>query len=325
MHRYEAKPPLSGRSVPSRLVPRRPVIASDWWRICEMPDLGPLQGADPAHQHIVDHGFIRAADGSWQLWACLRGTAVSRLIYGWEGESPDRGPWKPAGVKLRARAEYGESVDSDGAEAIGAPFFAKFGDTYYCFFHSNGIHAMTSKDGLNYERQLDGQGRSLLYPHGGRDVMLLRIGDRYFSYSCITTSGREGLAHSAVILRTSPDLREWGDYFVVSEGGICGSGGVSAESPFVVAMDGYFYLFRASSMDFNTYVYRSTNPYDFGVGNDNKLIAILPIKAPELFEHEGQWHISDLADFQGIKLARLSWEEASPETGPRVAGFPFDA
>ena len=39
-----------------------PVIDSEWWRICDMPDLGKLQGPDPEKQHIVDHGFILAGD-----------------------------------------------------------------------------------------------------------------------------------------------------------------------------------------------------------------------------------------------------------------------
>jgi hypothetical protein len=38
--------------------------------------------------------------------------------------------------------------------------------------------------------------------------------------------------------------------------------------------------------------------------------AALPIKAPELVLHEGQWYISDLSDFQGDKLARLRWGDA---------------
>ncbi len=31
---------------------------------------------------------------------------------------------------------------------------------------------------------------------------------------------------------------------------------------------------------------------------------------PEIIEHGGEWFISDLADFQGIKLAQLKWTVA---------------
>jgi hypothetical protein len=273
-----------------------------------MPDLHELAGPDPERQHVVDHGFVLAENGKWQLWACIRGTAVSRLLYGWEGESLADGPWEPRGVVARARAEYGEQAD--GSEKIGAPYFAVFDDTYYCFYHSASICVMTSEDGVHYERRLGDDGTSTLFENGGRDVMVLRIGDRYFAYSTISTAAADGWTRGFVSLRTSPDLEQWSDYTIVSEGGRAGNGPVSAESPFVVPLQGYYYLFRASSMDFCTYVYRSQDPYDFGVNDDRKLIAKFPIKAPEIVHHEGQWYISDLADWQGIKLARLRWIDA---------------
>jgi len=111
-----------------------------------------------------------------------------------------------------------------------------------------------------------------------------------------------------VILRTSKDLKRWSDYTIVSAGGIAGNGPVSAESPFVIKIDGYYYLFRASSMTFKTYVYRTDTPYHFGVNDDLKLITQLPIKAPEFIYYDGQYYISDLSDFKGIKLAKLNWE-----------------
>lgn len=291
----------------AHVTPRMPVIDGPWWRICEMPDLGELAGPDPERQHVVDHGFIQARNGKWQLWACIRGTAVSRLIYGWEGDSLEDGPWEPRGVKVRAKREFGESAGE--REAVGAPFFIEIGDTFYCFYHSGGIHGMTSQDGVHYERLRDEAGSSLVYRDGGRDVMMLKVGDRYFSYSTISTVAKDGWKRGFVSLRTSADLEHWSDYTIVSEGGRAGNGSVSSESPFVVHLDGFFYLFRATSTDFNTYVYRSRAPFDFGVNDDRKLIAVFPIKAPEIVLHEGKWYISDLADFQGIKLARLRWNE----------------
>lgn len=289
-------------------IQRIPVIESEWWRVCEMPDLGELKGQDPERQHIVDHGFIHAKNGKWILWACVRGTKVGRLIYGWEGGSLEEGPWQPLGIVVRAQAEYGEKTEPE--EKIGAPFFLKYDGMYYCFYHTgDGICLMTSDDGKHYTRNLNSEGKSLQIRQSGRDFLVVKIGTRYFAYSTISTVAKDGWPRSFVIVRTSENLKQWSDYTIVSEGGIAGNGAVSAESPFVVELDGYYYLFRATSTDFHTYVYRSTTPYNFGVQDDSRLIARLPIKAPEIICHDGRYYISDLADFQGIKLAKLRWDE----------------
>lgn len=281
-----------------------------------MPDLGELNGPNPKRQHVVDHGFIQAENGQWQLWACIRGTAVSRLLYGWRGKSLEAELWEPIGVVARAQREYGEQVgtkDGHVVEAIGAPYFKIIGDTYYCFYHSGGMRAMTSQNGVNYQRADFGENRgNLLFPNGGRDIMIAKFGDLYYAYSTVTTADRK--CH--IELRTSPDLLSWSKPKIVSQGGKAGNDHVSAESPFVVEMDGYYYLFRASSMTFLTYVYRSPHPTDFGIEDDKYLIAEFHIKAPELVHHQGQWYISDLHsdlhkgvhNFQGIRIAKLQWE-----------------
>jgi len=54
------------------------------------PDLGELT---TPQQQPVDFGVWQAADGAWQLWACMRGTAVGWLLYGWQGESLEQEHW----------------------------------------------------------------------------------------------------------------------------------------------------------------------------------------------------------------------------------------
>ena len=166
---------------------------------------------------------------------------------------------------------------------------------------------MDSEDGVHYRRSVDDAGSNVLYPDGGRDVMVLKIGDLYHAYSTITERNESDELISYVKLKTSTDMRNWGSPTVVCMGGKDGSGPVAFESPFVVSLDGYYYLFRASSTTFKTYVYRSEDPTYFGLNDDSNLIAEFEMKAPEVFEHEGQWYISDLSDFQGIKLAKLEW------------------
>jgi hypothetical protein len=123
------------------------------------------------------------------------------------------------------------------------------------------------------------------------------------AYSTISTFDGRGY----IMLRTSTDLQTWSAGKNVNEGGPGGAGPVSAESPFVVALHGYYYLFRASSENGRTYVYRSATPDDFGVNDSSKLVATFRVKAPEIVEENGEWFISDLADFKGLKVARLRW------------------
>ena len=295
--------------------PRVPVVSEnpkDWWMICTMPDLKELNGPIPKKQHIVDHGFIQDANGKWQLWACMRGTEVSRLIYGWEGESLEKGPWQDKGIKVRADSNFGESI-KDGKETAGAPHFMKINYTYYCFYHSSGFRMMTSKDGINYTRTKTADGHYKTGIPGGRDVMIMKHGDTYYSYATVTDfiKGKEKIRKnltSWIVASTSKDLQNWSCNHIVSIGGKPGSGPVDSESPFVVFIDGYFYLFRASSITFKTYVYRSKNPLDFGIDSDEKMVAEFNIKAPELILHNGKWYISDLYKFQGIRVTELKWK-----------------
>ncbi|MFC2124422.1 hypothetical protein ACFLU5_06390 [Bacteroidota bacterium] len=282
-----------------------PTISEESWRICEMPDLGELNGSDLTRQHIVDHGFIQANNGKWQLWACMRGTSVGRILYGWEGESLTSGSWESLGVVSRADSTWGEKINP---ETIQAPFFMKSDSAYLCFYNSSGIRLMTSQDGIEYKRIPLKNNNNILYKEGGRDVMVYYEYGTFYAYSTVSTVARDGWKYGYVILRTSKDLIRWSDYTIVSAGGVAGNGPISSESPFVIKYQGYYYLFRASSITALTYVYRSDNPYHFGVNDDSKLIASLPLKAVEIIQHSGQWYISDLADFQGIVMRKLIWK-----------------
>jgi hypothetical protein len=137
--------------------------------------------------------------------------------------------------------------------------------------------------------------------------MVMKEGNVYYSYSTVSTVARDGWKYGFVILRTSEDLKRWSDYTIVSSGGIAGNGPISAESPYVVRIEGSYFLFRSSSVTAKTYVYRSDTPFHFGVNDDAKLVTQLDIKAPEIILYKDQYYISDLADFRGIKLARLEW------------------
>jgi hypothetical protein len=79
---------------------------------------------------------------------------------------------------------------------------------------------------------------------------------------------------------------------------------------------GYYYLFRTQRyrQDAQTSVYRSQNPFDFGIEDDRCFIGTLPVAAPEIIQHEGSWFIAALnPHLDGIRIATLRW---SPEDKP---------
>jgi len=72
---------------------------------------------------------------------------------------------------------------------------------------------------------------------------------------------------------------------------------------------------------------------DFGADNDDKLIGVLEVAAPEIVRYSGQWYIAALLpDIQGIRIARLEWvpdtgkeEPTESETGVAMNPTPFVA
>ena len=282
-----------------------PTLEGESWRICHAPDLDSLNGPDPSRQHVVDHGFIRDGEGIWHLWACMRGTAAGRILYGWRGESLTNPPFMESGIAARADSSWGEQVVPE--EKIQAPFFMKSDSGYFCFYNSNGLRIMFSDNGRDFRRIPFKKGSNLLFEKSGRDVMIMEDEGLCYAYSTISTVTRDGWTSGFIVVRTSTDLKTWSDYTVVSSGGIAGNGPVSAESPYVLKRNGIYYLFRSSSITGKCYVYASDTPYHFGINDDSKLVTILPLKAPELLHQDEGWLISDLADFRGIKLHRLVW------------------
>ena len=80
-----------------------PVIDGDWWQVAGDPDLGEFMRPE---QQPVDFGVWQAADGTWQLWSCIRKTGCggnTRLFYRWEGQNLTDEHWKPMGIAQMAR------------------------------------------------------------------------------------------------------------------------------------------------------------------------------------------------------------------------------
>jgi hypothetical protein len=144
--------------------------------------------------------------------------------------------------------------------------------------------------------------------------MVIKRGNTYYCYytSHTTAYTQDGAAYA----RTSLDLKSWSESVTVSHTAPYpgNSPRYSDECPFVVYLQevNLYYLFvtQIYGKSSQTTVYASANPLYFGIDDEQYKVCTLPVAAPELFEVDGQWYIaSTMADYGGIKLAKLKWEK----------------
>ena len=291
----------------------RPVLDGEPWQIAGDPDLG--VHTDPGQQP-VDFGIWQAADGSWQVWSCIRKTRCggnTRLLHGWEGPSLTATDWTPKGIMMEARISLGERLGG-----LQAPYVIPEGGGFLMFYGSwDHICAATSVDGKRFERRLMSDGTTGMFAAdegaNPRDPMVLRIDGRWHCYY-VAHPDRVG----SIYCRTSIDTVQWTEPKQVAHGGEAGTNFYSAECPFVVELTpGDFYLLRTQRYGRNaiTRIYHSRDPMDFGINNDAEhLVGSLPVAAPEVFQHEGRWFIASLLpSLKGIQVGRLKWEPLERE------------
>jgi len=284
-----------------------PQVDGAWWTVAGDPDLGDL---GDSKQQPVDFSIWQAADGTWQLWSCIRHTKCggeTRLFHRWEGKRLTDTDWKPMGIAMQADPKAGETTGG-----LQAPHVIKTGDSYYMFYGDwENICLAMSPDGKRFQRRIADNGRTGMFSEGRgantRDPMVIRIGDLWHCYYTAYPN-RKG----AVFCRTSLDLRKWSESRIVAFGGRAGTNPFSAECPFVISRGGNYYLFRTQRYGTNaqTSIYCSKNPMDFGVDDDACFLCTLPVAAPEIILHEGQYYIAALLPtLKGIQIARLKWIE----------------
>lgn len=284
-----------------------PKIVGEWWTIATNPDLGEFS---TARQQPMDFSIWQAADGSWQLGACVRGTSCGgegRLLWRWQSDSLDDEHWQSAGLLLLADTDVGETLGG-----LQAPYVVSHGGRYHMHYGDwVNICYATSSDGKHFSRVLQPNGQSALFNEGRlnktRDPMLfVHEGIFYVYYTGVVDDV------GAIYCRTSTDLTKWGPSCIVSRGGVGGSGPSDAECAFVTQAENsdLFYLFRWHSNG-STAAFCSDNMLDFGVDNDDKKIASLPVEVARIIQSEEGMYISSLKDdYTGIRLARFEWQAA---------------
>jgi len=289
----------------------RPQINGEWWQIAGNPDLGEYTTDT---QEPVDFAVWQAADGTWQLWSCIRKTACggqTRLFYRWEGEKFEQENWTPMGIAMEADPALGETHGG-----LQAPHVIQEQGTYYMFYGDwNRICLATSSDGKHFTRVQNHRGEPDLFegPYSNsRDPMTLKVDDTYYCY--YMGNAQQEKHKSAVFCRMSQDLLHWSPPVKVAAGGIAAIQsnwwGGDSECPFVVHIEGLFCLFRNQiygENNLNTQ-YCSPDPLDFGIDDDLFRVGTLPVAAPEIVQQGDQYYIASLlSSLDGIRLARLKW------------------
>ncbi len=284
-----------------------PKIEGPWWLIASNPRLP--DGYQSDRQEPVDFAIWQAADGTWQLWSCIRHTNCgghTRLLYGWEGKDLTDTDWTPMGVTMEANPALGEA-----AGGLQAPHVVRVDDGYVMAYGDwEHICFATSRDGKSFERVIQPNGRTGVFGEGPgantRDPMLVRIdGLWHCYYTAIIHDKGYGFC------RTSTDLKTWSPPFVTSYGGHIGSNPWFNECPHVVEVEpGEFVYFRNQyyGQGQTNWAYYSTNPRNFGIDNDAGIVARLSIAAPEVIFHEGGYYLASLKPtLDGIQMSRLAF------------------
>ncbi|MBN1511431.1 MAG: hypothetical protein JXB13_05405 [Phycisphaerae bacterium] len=287
-----------------------PQIDGPWWQVAGNP-MDHKYATEK--QQPVDFAVWQAADGSWQLWSCIRHTTAggqggkTRFFFRWEGRHLTDTHWKPMGIAMDADPALGETPGG-----LQAPHVIKIGATYHMFYGDwvNICHA-TSTDGKTFTRVIQPHGKTGMFSEGPgvntRDVMLLPHAGLWYAYYTCHPNG-QGMD----CVRTTADFKIWSDSTVVAFAGKAGTKLWSAECPHVVKRgDDDFYLFRTQSyVPPKTTIYYSNDPKLFGINQDAKyLLSTLPVAAPEIVVHDRQYYIAALNEkkLDGIRIARLKW------------------
>jgi len=265
-----------------------PEMDGPMWQIAEnRPDVAPY---NTGYHNACDFSIWQAADSTWQLVACIRGTSwpgATRLFHRWEARELTDQMWTSKGIFYKASTEVGQDP---GSQPVQAPHCFVHDGKYHMFYNARGAYCMISDDGKNFTHHKNRDGDYKFFDMG-RDVMLFHDADRWYAYYC----GRRMHVRTAKKLE-GPWSEQAVDISVTS----------NPESPFVAKYEGGYYLWSQKL------VYYSKDPLDFS----GPVIADMADTggkgyAPEIILHEGQYYFA--AYGRGIWLGKMKWVKKTPE------------
>jgi len=250
-----------------------PEMDGPMWQIAEnRPDVAPY---NTGYHNACDFSIWQAADSTWQLVACIRGTSwpgATRLFHRWEARELTDQMWTSKGIFYKASTEVGQDP---GSQPVQAPHCFVHDGKYHMFYNARGAYCMISDDGKNFTHHKNRDGDYKFFDMG-RDVMLFHDADRWYAYYC----GRRMHVRTAKKLE-GPWSEQAVDISVTS----------NPESPFVAKYEGGYYLWSQKL------VYYSKDPLDFS----GPVIADMADTggkgyAPEIILHEGQYYFAAYLD-----------------------------
>jgi beta-fructofuranosidase len=266
--------------------------------------------------YVNDHSLIRARDGFWHLFGITRDEPEAM---------PDRERWFTHGRGERLISDGGfEEVNivCDNGVRAWAPAVVSDDERYYMYYGPSPLRFATS-DELSHWME------NPVYLHEApldachRDPMVLRLADGH--WLMYATGIRDG--YGVISVFESDDLVHWRflRYALRTRGNApLNPPWGATESPFVVAMEGLYYLFITytdcgAENYHNTLVFRSADPTDFGQytgdNEDDVVIAHLHAHAPEVVQDDdGRWYITTCGWRNhgtpiegGVAIAKLRW------------------
>lgn len=287
--------------------PLIPAITSEW---------KPLFKPETCGRYVNDHTLIKHTDGLWHLFGITSHgeegadfAELERYFVHAAGKLRDETPMKELG-----------KVCDNGVRAW-APSVVNDGHRYYMHYGPSPMRMATSFELSHWmEHTPVIVGAPLDSCH--RDSMVIRRDDGTWLMYITGIDGRYGV----VSVLESADLVTW--RFIRHALRTSGKAPYNppwgaTESPYVVHIDGLYYLFITYTNCkrdnyHNTLVFCSEDPTDFGNytgdNEDDLVITKLHAHAPEIIQDDGQWYLTtcgwrgyNTPVEGGVAIARLDW------------------